>query len=435
MGNFVVEAVNPQGQRVNVNVEAATSQDALAKVMSKGLKPIGVKEKAGGSAGAKKEAPAPSTPSPATTTSSLKQQASAKKAKGRGIVLFERVKQKELSQFTSQLSILINAGLPIVRSLKILSNQMKRGLLKDIVGQVAEDVETGVSLSEALARHPKAFDKLYVNMIKAGEAGGILDVILQRLAGFMEKAEVLKKKVIGAAIYPAVVMGVAVGVVFIIMAFIVPKFTQVFQQAGVGELPVLTQFLIASSDFTANYWYILFLIPIAALIGLSIWSKTAIGRLMIDRFKLRMPLFGVILKKSVIARFARTLGTLLQSGVPILDALNIIKNAIGNKVLENAITHTHDSIREGEGIAGPLGESKVFDDMVINMIDVGEETGELDKMLLKIADVYDFEVDVAVSSLTSILEPLLILGLGITVGFIVMALFLPLITLLDRLSK
>jgi type IV pilus assembly protein PilC len=338
-----------------------------------------------------------------------------------------------LTQFTQQLSVLMDAGLPIVRSLKILTAQMKPGMLKGFIAEIAEDVETGSSLSDALAKHPRAFDKLYVNMVKAGEAGGVLDVILQRLSNFMERVEALKRKIIGASIYPAVVIGIAVMVVLAIMTFIVPEFRKVFTSVDV-PMPAMTIFLMAFSDFCVNMWYMFIIIPVVGFFGLKFWARTESGAKILDKMKLHMPLLGTIIRKSVISRFCRTLGTLLQSGVPILEALQIVKNAVGNEVIAAAIDTVHGSIREGESIADPLAECGVFDDIVINMIDVGEETGELDKMLLKIADNYDVEVDASVGNLMSILEPVMIVGLGVTVGFIVVALFMPLISLLQGIK-
>ena len=431
MPSYSIEAVDTQGKKIKVDVEATSSQDAIAKLRSRGYKPTSIKEKVNNqqpSSASPSSVPGsqPATPSTAEPV--------AKKAKPKkSFTLFESVKHKQLALFTQQLSVLINAGLPIVRSLKILANQMRPSLLKNISATVADDVETGSSLSESLARHPKAFDKLYVNMVRAGEAGGILDVILQRLASFMEKAEAIKRKLVGASVYPAVVMTVAVGVVIVVLTFIVPKFEEVFKQVGT-TLPGPTQLLIDVSNVVKSIWFLIILLPIILFILLKLYMKTKPGRLMIDRFKLNMPFLGILIRKAVTARFTRTLGTLLQSGVPILEALNIIKGAAGNEVVANAIAQVHDSIREGENIAEPLAQSGIFDDMVINMIDVGEETGELDKMLLKIADTYDSEVDIAVSSLMSILEPILILFLGLTVGLIVLALFMPLVSLLENIG-
>jgi len=436
MPTFTVEAMDPKGKRVKYDVDASSPNDAIVKLKQKGLKPMNVKEKADAPAAVATPPPTQAAPgkSPAAAAPAVGAMPTGGKAPKKGIIFVGRVKHKQLTQFTQQLSVLMDAGLPIVRSLKILSNQQKPGLLKNILAEVAEDVETGSSFSEALGKHPKTFDKLYVNMVKAGEAGGVLDVILQRLAAFMERMEALKRKIVGASIYPVVVICIAIAVVLCIMTFIVPKFKEVFEQVKV-PMPALTVVLMGISNFVLNFWWVIIALPIVSWFAVKAWSRTKGGAITVDRLKLKAPLIGMIIKKSVISRFCRTLGTLLQSGVPILEALAIVKNATGNEVISNAIGQVHDSIREGESIAEPLGASGVFDDLVINMIDVGEETGELDKMLLKIADNYDAEVDAAVSALMSVLEPLLIVGLGFTVGFIVVALFLPLISLLDGISK
>jgi type IV pilus assembly protein PilC len=439
MPTFTVEAMDAKGKRIRTDIEAASANDAIARVKSKGYKPMNVKEKAGAAPEPAPTAAATATPPPPGTQRAaapppVSAMPTGGKSAKKSLFLAGRVKHKQLTQFTNQLSVLMDAGLPIVRSLKILGNQQKPGLLKNIVIEVSEDVETGSSFSEALAKHPKTFDKLYVNMVKAGEAGGVLDVILQRLASFMERMEALKRKIIGASIYPAVVITIAVAVVLAIMTFIVPKFQEVFKQVKV-PMPGLTLMLMGISDVIKQYWWAIVAAPFVFLFILKAWGKTKGGRLTIDRIKLNAPLVGPIFKKSVISRFCRTLGTLLQSGVPILEALAIVKNATGNEVVSNAIATVHDSIREGESIAEPLAACGVFDDIVINMIDVGEETGELDKMLLKIADNYDAEVDAAVSALMSVMEPILIVGLGFTVGFIVVALFLPLISLLEGIGQ
>jgi len=439
MPTFTVEAMDGKGKRIKTDIDAPSANDAIAKLKSKGYKPMNVKEKAGHAPEPAPTASATATPPPPGTQRAaapppVSAMPTGGKSAKKGLFLAGRVKHKQLTQFTQQLSVLMDAGLPIVRSLKILGNQQKPGLLKNIVIEVSEDVETGSSFSEALAKHPKTFDKLYVNMVKAGEAGGVLDVILQRLASFMERMEALKRKIIGASIYPAVVITIAVAVVLAIMTFIVPKFQEVFKQVKV-PMPGLTLMLMGISDIIKQYWWAIVAAPFVFLFIVKAWGKTKGGRLTIDRIKLNAPLVGPIFKKSVISRFCRTLGTLLQSGVPILEALAIVKNATGNEVVSNAIATVHDSIREGESIAEPLAACGVFDDIVINMIDVGEETGELDKMLLKIADNYDAEVDAAVSALMSVMEPILIVGLGFTVGFIVVALFLPLISLLEGIGQ
>jgi type IV pilus assembly protein PilC len=343
-----------------------------------------------------------------------------------------RVSVKALTQFTSQLSTLQDAGLPIVRSLKILEGQLDRGPFKSTLVEVTEDVESGSPLSDSLAKHPQVFDGLYTNMVKAGEAGGVLDVILARLAGFMEKAMKLKKRVKGAMVYPAVVLFVTLAILLLIMIFVVPKFEEVFKSIpGLGELPGLTKGLQSVSKFLVERWYVVLGIVV---VFVGVWrgmKATQGGRRFVDRTKLRLPIVGKLTRKIVVARFSRTFGTLIASGVPILEALSICRNTAGNVVLEQALDKVHASVKEGESIAEPLGECGIFDDIVVNMIDVGEETGELDKMLIKVADNYDEEVDVEVGSLVSVIEPLLILFMGITVFLIVLGLFLPLMKLIQ----
>lgn len=445
---FNIEAMDPQGKRVRTQIEASSAQDAILKVKVRGYKPMSVKPAldgvpAPGSAKPQTSAPA-MTPAPQSAAEKkapipepppIGMKVPAKKKGAMSINLFGGgVKHKQLTQFTHQFAVLMEAGLPVVRSLKILHNQLKPCALKDITGMVAEDVEGGSTLSEAMAKHPKAFDKLYVNMVRAGEVGGVLEEILRRLSQFMEKIESLRRKIIGASIYPCIVVFIAVAVVLFIMTFIVPRFKEVFAQVGVA-MPGPTLFLLWLSDVVKNFWFVIVLAPVVLFVLVRAWGKTRSGRLMLDRIWLRMPIVGMIIRKSVTARFCRTLGTLLKSAVPILEALSIVRNATGNEVVAQAIGKVYDNVREGESIAQPLAASGVFDDLVINMIDVGEETGELDAMLLKIADIYDEEVDAAVSALVSILEPIMIVGLGATVGFIVVALFLPLVTLLKGLSS
>lgn len=412
MAVFTYEAVDNKGKKIKADVEASNTQDAINKVHKMGLFPTTVKPKAGEAGGAG---------------------GPIKGKGGKAPFTFGGVSQKQLTTFTVQLSILQDAGLPLVRSLKILSGQMKPCLLKNILEQVADDVESGSSLSEALGKHPKAFDKLYVNMVKAGEAGGVLDTILQRLAVFMEKAQKLKRKVIGASIYPVAVMSIAVLIVAGIMVFVIPQFKKVFDDMKIA-LPLVTAILLTISEWVAKFWFLIPGFPVILVIVIRMMNKNKAGKLMLDKMKLHMPLFGGIMRKATISRFCRTLGTLITSGVPILEALAIVKGAIGNEVVSNAIQTVHDSIREGESIADPLAQSGIFDDIVINMIDVGEETGELDKMLVKIADNYDEEVDAAVEGLMSIMEPVMIIGMGGTIGFIVIALFMPLIELIKGLQ-
>lgn len=442
---FNVEAVDNQGKRIKTQIDAATANDAIMRVKVQGYKPVSVKEaKSDGAAAAAPAAkpptgataaPAKGGPAPGAPAAPPPRAPKVRKKVGFTLpFLGGGVSHKQLTQFTHQFSVLMEAGLPIVRSLKILANQQKPGYLKDVTEQVAEDVETGSTLSEALSKHPRVFDKLYVNMVRAGEAGGVLEEVLKRLSDFMEKAQALRRKVIGASIYPIVVISIATIVVLAIMTFIVPRFKEVFQSVGVA-MPAMTLVLLKISDFIKSYWFVLLLAPPAVYFLIKAWGRTKSGRFTIDKIKLKMPIVGMIIKKTITARFCRTLGTLLKSGVPILEALNIVKNATGNEVVAQAIGKVHDSVREGESIVEPLAACGVFDDIVINMIDVGEETGELDAMLLKIADIYDAEVDAAVAALVSIMEPLLIVGLGATVGFIVVALFLPLVSLLTGLTQ
>ena len=407
---FAYEAVDASGQKISREVNASSKDEAIKQIRSQGLRPtrIAVKAKA----------------QPAAT---------GEKKKKKGVVLFDRVKQAQIVTFTSQLSTLQDAGLPIVRSVKILETQQRPGKFKDQLGAIAEEVEGGSTFSEALSKYPKSFDKLYVSMVKAGEAGGVLDVILNRLAGFMEKSQKLRKKVKGAMIYPIAVLTVAGLILFFIMIYVVPSFEQMFKDLG-QKLPAPTQLLLTLSQTLQKFWYLIPGVPFLFIMIVKAIGRSEKGRLALDRFKLTLPVFGLIIKKSSISRFCRTLGTLISSGVPILEALRIVKDAIGNVVISNAIEEVHGSIREGDTIAGPLRQSGIFDELLVNMIDVGEETGELDKMLIKIADNYETDVDVAVEGMSSLLEPLLIVGMGGIVGFIVIALFLPLIDIIKNIK-
>ena len=407
---FVYEALDSQGQEVRGEIEAVSSEEAIVKIRNKSYFPTNVKEKA------------------------VKRGQRAVGSRKKRSFAIGGVKAKQLCTFTRQLSTLQDAGLPIVRSLKILEEQQKPGVLKNQLAEVAEDVEGGATLSEALSKHPKTFDKLYVNMVRAGEAGGVLDSILERLAAFMEKSQRLKKQVISALIYPAAVISVAGLILAGIMVYIIPKFKEMFSDMRI-DLPPLTMLLITISDWLKNYYYLIPLIPFSIFVFMKVVAANKTGRYIIDKIKLKIPLFGQIISKSTISRFCRTLGTLIASGVPILEALSIVKEASGNAVFENAIGRVHDSIREGENIVGPMAACKIVDAMVLNMIDVGEETGELDKMLLKIADTYDEDVDALVGGLMSLIEPLLIVFLGGAVGFIVVALFMPLITLMQNIGQ
>jgi type IV pilus assembly protein PilC len=397
-------------KEVNDTIEAASQQEAIAAIKKQGMLPIEVKE--------------------AKAKSGKSAAGGSKTVSGGG-----RVKPKAITLFTRQLSTLQDAGLPIVQSLQILADMQRPGKFKGTLGVVTEDVQSGTMLSEAMARHPRIWDKLYTNLVKAGETAGALDVILRRLAEFREKAERLKKKVIGALVYPVAVMTIASAILTFIMIFIVPKFEQIFKELGV-QLPGVTVALIDMSNFLGSWWGLSLLVGIIALIvGTKLLRSTEKGGNFVDRVLMRTPVFGNIIKKSSVARFTRTLGTLVTSGVGFLDALDITKSATPNIVVRNAIQAVRDSVKEGETINEPLRRSGVFDDIVVNMIKVGEETGELDKMLIKIADNYDEEVDAAVAAMMSLLEPLLIVFMGGAVGFIVIALFMPLIKLIESIGQ
>src|SRR3954466_11418840 len=416
---YTYEAMNSSGQEVKDEIEAGTSDEAIAKIRNKGFFPTKIKEKAVKKGAKKKKADDTSL----TPTRKMP-------------LSIGGVPQKQLVTFTRQLSTLQDAGLPILRSLQILEQQQKPGLLKAIIGGVADEVEGGGTLSDAMASYPKAFDKLYVNMINAGEAGGVLDIILSRLADFMEKAAKLKKKVIGAMIYPGVVISIAVGIVSMIMIFVIPKFETIFRDFKT-ELPAITKVLLVVSRWFANDYgwaYVLFS-PIAFILIIKLIRISEGGKYFVDAVKLKVPILGSILAKTSIARFTRTLGTLISAGVPILDALNITKETCGNEVYSKALQKVHDAIREGESMADPLRATKVCDAIVVNMVDVGEETGDLDKMLIKVADNYDSDVDVLVASLISILEPVMVVVLGVIVGFIVIALFMPMISLIEGMTS
>ena len=405
--------MNAQGQTVKDEVEAGTSEEAIQKIRARNLFPTNVTEKT-----VKKGKKAGPTGPQRSKKSFAMGGASA----------------KQITAFTRQFSTLQDAGLPVVRSIKILEGQMKPGALKNALIDVAEDVESGATLSEAMAKHAKCFDRLYVNMIRAGEIGGVLDQILQRLADFREKSARLKKKIIGAAVYPAVVVIVAGGILAGIMIFIVPKFKKMFGEFAI-ELPEVTVMLIEASDFLKNKWYIGIGYIFGFIMAMRVIGMTKAGSYAIDSIKLKLPIFGVIITKSTVSRFSRTLGVLIQAGVPILEALAIVKETAGNAVMSKAINSVHDSIREGETLADPLRAAKICDEMVVNMVAVGEETGDLDKMLMKVADNYDDDVDTAVEGMTSMIEPIMIVFLGASVGFIVIALFMPLIKLMGSMGS
>ncbi len=420
MAIFKYEALNAAGQEVKDEVEAPSKEDAVSKVRALGYFPTKVVEKAD----RKQMAATKAGPG-----------AKQRKAAGTGLGW---VATKQLTTFTRQLSTLQDAGLPILRSIRILEQQQKPGMLRACLKQVTEDIEGGATLSEAMARHPKAFNRLYSNMVAAGEAGGVLDVILQRLADFLEKAQRLKRKVIGAMIYPAVVISIAGGIVTFIMVKVVPKFETIFKDFE-AQLPGMTKALIAISTWFATGtppgWVFVLVSPIILVVVYKVIRKSKLGRQVLDSVTLKLPVVGQIAGKSSVARFTRTLGTLVAAGVPILEAVNVTRETTGNEIYASMLQRVHDAIREGDTFANPLRASRAVDPIVVNMVDVGEETGELDKMLMKVADNYDEEVDTLVASLVSLLEPIMVVALGGIVGFIVVALFLPLVTLIQAVMQ
>ena len=429
MPTFVYEALNAAGKTEKGRIEADTSEEAMAAIRKNGFFPTTVREDKLKEGSGKK-------------TDKKEKKKKSKKKRSFNISI-GGVKTKILTQFTRQLSTLQDAGLPLLRSLVILEQQQKPGKLKTILLDVVEDVESGTSLSDAMSKHPKAFDRLYTKMVAAGEIGGVLDLILQRLANFMEKSERLKARIKGAMIYPICVIVVAVAIVTGIMYFVIPKFKDIFNDFDV-TLPGLTLWLIDASLWVAGtpesgqqaipgyVWIIAS--PFLIYFFFALIRKTKPGRAAFDIVLMKIPVIGTLVEKTSVARFTRTLGTLIAAGVPILEAVLITRDTSGNHVYEKALNEVHDSIREGESVAAPLREAKVCDSIVVNMIEVGEETGDLDIMLVKVADNYDEEVDVAVSALLSLLEPLLVVVLGGIVGTIVLALFLPLVKMIESVS-
>lgn len=345
-----------------------------------------------------------------------------------------RVKDRDLMIFVRQFATMIDAGVPIIQCLEVLKEQSENKTFKVVLKQVAKNVEAGGTLRDSLEKHPKAFDNLFCNLVAAGEAGGILDIILNRLANYIEKASKLKKRVRGAMTYPGVVVSVAIAVVTVILLYVIPVFAGLFRDAG-APLPPMTLAVIALSDFVKHYFHWIVLGVILLVLSVRQIRKTAKGRHLFDRMLLRLPVFGILIRKVAVARFSRTLGTMLASGIPILDALDIVASTAGNTVIEKALQAARISISQGNSISEPLFATKVFPPMVIHMIAVGENSGALDSMLDKIADFYDEEVDVAVESLTSLLEPMLIVFLGVTIGALLIAMYLPIFQLADVVSR
>lgn len=427
MAKFNYVAMDAKGKEVTGELESDSTSNAVSRIREMGYFPTNVSE-AQKSKQAGKSAGSAAAAKPAKKGGGISLKLGGAKKGG-------KVKSKVLSTFTRQLATLIDAGLPLLRGLNVLSKAEKNVVLKRTLAQLSEAVEGGSTFSEAMAQHPKIFNKLYVNMVRAGEAGGVLDVTLNRLADFQEKAQKIKGKVTTAMVYPSVVMFAAVAILSFLMVVIVPKFKEIFTELLEGKpLPALTQFVMGVSNLVKNQFLLVFIVGVCLVIGLKMIAKTAKGRYLLDVLKINAPIVGPLIRKVGIARFTRTLGTLIASGVPILQALNIVRETSGNAVLANAVSLVHDSVKEGEKISQPLEASKVFPPMVVSMVDVGEETGALPDMLMKIADVYDEEVDNAVVAMTSLLEPIMIIFLAVIVGTIVIALFMPLISIIGSLS-
>jgi type IV pilus assembly protein PilC len=428
MPKFSYVAMDQKGKEQRGVLEVASQNEAIARVKEMNLFPTKIVEVDKAGEKDKKKAD--------------KKAAAAKPgAKKKGINLNIKipgtggVKSKVLTTFTRQLATLVDAGLPLLRGLRVLEKQERNTSLKAAIGDLAASVEGGSTFSEALAQHPKIFNRLYVNMVKAGELGGVLEVVLNRLAEFQEKAQKIKGKVIAAMFYPVAVLVVAVVILGILTVLVIPKFKEVF--AGLGEgrpLPAFTTFVLNVSDTIRGHFIWTAVGVIVCFILFILALKTKFGRHTWDKFKLKMPVLGPVISKVAISRFTRTLGTLVSSGVPILQALTIVRETSGNVIVAEAVNSVHESVKEGETITAPLEGSGVFPPMVISMVDVGEQTGALPEMMMKIADNYDDEVDNAVAAMTSLLEPIMIVFLAVIVGSIVIAMFLPLIDLMNSLG-
>jgi len=427
MPKFSYVAMDQKGKEQKGTLEVTSQNEAITRVKEMGLFPTKIVEVDKAKDKGDKKAASAGKPG-------------AKKKRGGSINitipgLGGRVKSKVLTTFTRQLATLVDAGLPLLRGLRVLEKQEKNPTLKSVIGDLSLAIEGGSTFSEALAQHPKVFNRLFVNMVKAGELGGVLEVVLIRLAEFMEKAQKIKGKVIAAMFYPVAVLVVATGILILLMVKVVPQFKAVFENMIEGaQLPAFTRLVMNISDAVKNNILMTLGVLAAVVVVFMIFVRTKFGRHIWDMFKLKMPVIGPVVNKVAISRFTRTLGTLVSSGVPILQALTIVKETAGNVIVSNAVGAVHESVKEGETITAPLEASGVFPPMVVSMVDVGEQTGALPEMLLKIADTYDEEVDNAVAAMTSLLEPIMIIFLAVVVGSIVIAMFLPLIDLMNKVG-
>jgi len=421
VAKYAYKAVDKSGKEVKGEIDAASDTEVIAHIRRIGCFPTQISEKKGR----------------ATSVAAPQGQGEERRFFSMSMSIpflgIGTVRSKDIMVLTRQLSTMIASGLPLVRGLSVLHDQLRPGMLKDVMRSVLAQIEGGSNFSDALGKFPKVFSNMFVSTVKAGEAGGVLEVVLERMADFTEKNHKLKGKIKSALTYPLLVVFIAVSVLVFLIAFIIPKFMELFAEIG-ATLPLPTMILMSVSDFLRERWYICVAVLVAITVTYNILSRMKRMRFYIDRAKLHIPIFGVLMRKMSIANFSRTLSTLTASGVPILQALDITKDTLDNEVIIRALTMTYESIREGESMAAPLKASGVFSAMVVNMVEVGEETGSLEQMLSKVADVYEGEVDATVSALTSLLEPILIVTIGIIVGFIVVAMFLPLIKLLTALS-
>ena len=434
MATFQYIAKDSSGQEKRGTVEAGDRSGAIAAIRAQGLMPTALGEVKGGGAA-----------KPAAAKKAAQAKKPAKKGGGIGskeinikLPKFLRpktVKAKDLTAFTRQLATLVNAGLPLMRCIEVLKKQKMAPAMADCLDGISENIAGGGTFSDALTAYPKIFDNLYVNMVKAGEAGGVLEVVLNRLAEFAEKAQKIKNKVKGAMIYPSVVLFAAIGITAFLLVTVIPKFQQVFNDIlGGQELPAVTQFVMGISEFVQHNGFQILIGVAAIVVVYKVVGKTTFGAYQLDRMRISMPIIGTLVRRTAISQFSRTLGTLLASGVPILQSLVIVRDTTGNRVVRNAIQVVHDAVKEGESMTDPLASSKVFPPMVVSMVQVGEETGALPDMLTRIANTYDDEVDNAVAGMTAAIEPALIIFLAVVVGTIVIAMFLPMIKIISSVS-
>ena len=434
MATFQFIAKDSAGQERRGTIEAGDRAGAIAAIRAQGLMPTALGEVKGGGG----------TPAPAKAAKKPAKAPAAAKPKKKGFGAMEiklpsflrgRVKAKDLTTFTRQLATLVNAGLPLMRCIEVLKKQKLAPAMMDCLNGISEGIAGGATFSESLTAYPKVFDNLYINMVKAGEAGGVLEVVLSRLAEFAEKAQKIKNKVKGAMIYPAVVLTAAIGITAFLLLTVIPKFKQVFDDIlGGQELPGITQFVMNLADLVKEHGLLVLVVVAALWAAKTLIGKTEKGAYLFDKIRLKVPVIGTLVSRTAISQFTRTLGTLLSSGVPILQSLVIVRDTTANRVVRRAVQTVHDAVKEGESMTDPLASSGVFPPMVVSMVQVGEETGALPDMLTRIANTYDDEVDNAVAGLTAAIEPALIIFLAVVVGTIVIAMFLPMIKIISSVS-